>query len=130
MATTSAQRAIDRAVKCAAHYETDCVLSAEIGVSIPAAFVYDPTGTGMRMLIAPRLYPNASGTEDDLAMVRVNDQEDLSSGFQMQLNRSVRVEYLPGGSRAPVTEVLTSTDAYCVQLLRHAYSASCWEQLD
>ena len=130
LASTTSQRAIDRAVRCAAYHATDCVLSVEIGLSLPAAFLYDPAGEGMRMLIAPRFYENASSTQNDMAMVRVHDVDDLSNGFLLKFNRTVRTEYLPGGSRAPVMETLTGTDAYCVQLLRAAYASACWEMLD
>jgi hypothetical protein len=65
-----------------------------------------------------------------MAMVRVHDIDDLSSGFLLKFNRTVRTEYLPGGSRAPVMETLTGKDAYCVQLLRAAYATACWEMLD
>lgn len=84
----------------------------------------------MRMLIAPKLYENATSTEDDLAMIRIHDVDELSNGFLLKFNRSVRAEYLPGGSRAPVTEILVGKDAYCVQLLRAAYASTCWEMLD
>ena len=128
MASNSAGRAIERAVRCAAHYETECVISPEIGVSIPAAFVYDPEGSGMRMLIAPRVLPQA--TTPDVRTVRVQDPEEQTSGRLVEFNHSVRIEYLPGGSRAPVSETLNGSDAYCVQLLRAAFVDECWQQLD
>jgi len=128
MASNSAGRAIERAVKCAAHYETECVISPEIGVSIPAAFVYDPEGTGMRMIIAPRIL---SGLDvQDVRTVRVQDPEEKTSGRLAEFNHSIQIEYLPGGSRAPVSETLNGTDAYCVQLLRAAFVDECWHQLD
>tara|TARA_Y100000768_G_scaffold255360_1_gene194064 strand:+ start:3613 stop:4293 length:681 start_codon:yes stop_codon:yes gene_type:complete len=130
LASTTSQRAIERAVRCAAYHSTDCVLSVEIGLSLPAAFLYDPAGEGMRMLIAPKLYENTSSSQDDLAMIRIHDVNDLSTGFLLKFNRSIRVEYLPGGSRAPLTETLVGKDAYCVQLLRAAYTSACWEMLD
>jgi len=132
MASNNAGRAIDRAVKCAAHYETECVISPEIGVSIPAAFVYDPEGTGMRMIIAPRIiFPTGVTAEDlDVRTVRVQDPEEQTSGRLAEFNYSVKVEYLPGGSRSPVTEVLNGSDAYCVQMLRAAFVEECWQQLD
>lgn len=126
MASSSAGRAIDRAVRCAAWFETECVISPEIGVSIPAAFLYDPEGDGMRMLIAPRII-NAG---NDTRTVRVQDPEERTNGRVVEFNHTVRVEYLPGGSRAPITETLSGSDAYCVQLLRSAFVDECWQQLD
>lgn len=128
MASNSAGRAVERAVKCAARFETECVISPEIGVSIPAAFVYDPEGSGMRMIIAPRLL--RPGPSDDVRYVRIQDPTEQTAGRVTALNHSVRIEYLPGGSRAPVSEVLSGSDAYCVQLLRAAFAPECWEQLD
>jgi hypothetical protein len=125
MASSGASRAIERAVRCAAFFETECVLSPEIGVSIPAAFVYDPSGEGMRMLIAPRILDG-----NDTRTVRVQDPEENTNGWILELNRTIRVEYLPGGSRTPVSESLTGSDAYCVQLLRSAFVDECWQQLD
>ena len=131
MASNNAGRAIERAVKCAAQYETECVLSTEIGVSIPAAFVYDPKGSGMRMLIAPRILPQVDSTSPpDVRTVRVQDPEGQTSGRLVEFNYTVNIEYLPGGSRAPVSETINGSDAYCVQLLRAAFVEECWAQLD
>jgi len=126
MASNSAGRAIERAVKCAAWFETECVLSPEIGVSIPAAFVYDHESSGMRMLIAPRILDDGNDTRS----VRVQDPEEKTSGRLLELNHTIRVEYLPGGSRTPVSESLNGSDAYCVQLLRSSFVQECWNQLD
>lgn len=128
MASNSASRAVERAVKCAAHYETECVLSTEIGVSIPAAFVYDPEGSGMRMLIAPRILHRAGSP--DVRTIRVQDPEGQTSGRLVEFNHTIDIEYLPGGSRAPVSETINGSDAYCVQLLRAAFVEECWAQLD
>lgn len=142
MASNSAGRAVERAVKCAARFETECVISPEIGVSIPAAFVYDPKSSGMRMIIAPRLLPPIRAAQPtgpgipenidviDVRHVRIQDPTEKTAGRVAALNYSVRIEYLPGGSRAPVSEVLSGSDAYCVQLLRAAFAPECWEQLD
>ena len=129
IASTSSGRAIDRALKCAAQYETECIISPEVGVSIPAAFVYDDTAdsTGMRMLIAPRiLHPIGTDTRS----IRVQDPTEKTNGRVLELNHTILVEYLPGGSRAPVSEQLNGSNAYCVQLLRSAFVEECWSQLD
>jgi hypothetical protein len=149
MASNIASRATHRAVQCAVHADTDCVLSAEIGVSVPAAFVYDPSGVGMRMIIAPRILSYAkppmsrdpssgpASSSDSEApstpepkAVRIQDPYQKTNGRVVEFNNSLTVEYLPGGSRAPVSETLTGSDAYCVQLLRAAFSEECWAQLD
>jgi hypothetical protein len=119
-------RAVDRAVKCAAWYETDCVISPEISMSIPAAFVYDPEHSGLRMVVAPRLI----GMESSVKTIRVADQSGTTNGFIRQFNQTIKAEYLPGGSRTPVTEVFTGIDAYCIQMLRAAFDDHCWQALD
>ena len=121
-----AGKAIARAVRCAAYYETECVISPEIGVSIPAAFVYDEATTSMKMIIAPRLLPHDTGATGLL----LQDPAETMAHRAMVFNRSVLVEYLPGGKRAPVTEVLVNHSAWCVQLLRLAFVDECWESLD
>lgn len=143
MASSSAGRAIDRAMRCAAWYETECVISPEIGVSIPAAFVHDPDDASrMRMLIAPRIIPptdaspaavDATGdgvVKSEMRSIRVQDPEEKTNGRIAEFNHTIQIEYLPGGSRAPVSETLTGSDAYCVQLLRAAFVQECWQQLD
>ena len=86
----------------------------------------------MRMIIAPRIIFPTGVTEEDLDVrtVRIQDPEEQTSGRLADFNYSVKVEYLPGGSRSPVTEVLNGSDAYCVQMLRAAFVEECWQQLD
>jgi hypothetical protein len=126
IATGMTSRAVDRAVKCAAWHETDCVISPEVGVSIPAAFVYDPEHSGLRMVVAPRLIQ----MDSEVKTIRVADQTGNTNGFMREFNQTVKAEYLPGGSRTPVTEVFNGTDAYCIQMLRAAFDEDCWKALD
>jgi hypothetical protein len=126
MSSSVHSRATSRALRCAAHHETECVLSPEIGVAIPAAFTYDHAGQTMRMLIAPRFLEH----ESERRRVRLQDPGDESMRGSVELNHSVRVEFLPGGSRAPAVEVLAGAESYCVQLLRMAFGPACWAALD
>lgn len=122
-----AAKAIDRANRCAALATTDCVLSGEIGFSLPAAFIYDDT-EGMRMLIAPRLLPVASDVATKT--VRLQDPTGEHPNQLFEFNNTVRVEYLKGGARIMETAVLEGNDAYCIQALRRAIVPACWEALD
>lgn len=126
VAPGAAERALDRATRCAVHHETECILSPEIGLSIPAAFVYEEATTSMRMLIAPRLLPH-DGEETSLV---VQDPQEHAANVARVYNRTIHVEYLPGGRRAPVTELLSNDTSWCVQLLREAFVAECWDNLD
>lgn len=132
ISTTTAQTAIDRAVRCAALHDTDCVLSGEIGFSVPAAFIYDATA-GFRILLAPRLL--ALSDTDEAAknaetQVRIQDPTGSNPNFLHRLNKSILVEYLAGGSREVRTERLEGPDAYCVQMLRASILPACWGSLD
>ena len=123
-ASTIGAQATERAVKCAVARDTDCVLSFEIGLAIPAAFLYDNT-EGMRMLVAPRII-NGS----DERGVRSLDPVGERVGEELVFNYSVTVEYLPGGKRVPVTETLQGMDAYCIQELRRLIVPECWQELE
>lgn len=125
LASSTAAKATDRAARCAAAFETECVLSPEIGVSLPAAFVPRPGGVGMRMLVAPRIV--ASEGEKH---IKVEDPTGAAVPRLVTMNHTIEVEFLAGGSRTPVTEVLHGTDAYCVQLLRKSFVEDCWDALD
>ena len=52
------QRAAQRAISCAAAYGGECILSPEIGLALPAAFLYDHASASMHMLVAPKLLPH------------------------------------------------------------------------
>ena len=117
-----------RAMRCAASFGVECVLSPEIGLAMPAAFLYDYTTSSMRMLVAPRLLPSESAQ----AHVRVSppDSDGITQTRTLVLNETVRVEYLDGQSKALGTGVLQRDEAFCVQLLRQAFEPTCWNALD
>lgn len=138
--------ALQRALRCGRVWsESQCILSGEIGLSIPAAFLYSPT-KGMRMVAAPRLVSSppsaptrgkdddddARGAGDDL-YVRVNYRQtaNRSAGsYVVRMRRSIDIEFTLGASRRVANERLSGSDAYCVQLLRMAFSDDCWNALD
>jgi hypothetical protein len=129
LAGSHAGRATERAVACAAQTDTDCVLSPEIGLGIPAAFIYDPTSESqMRMIIAPRIVFDA-GEQDERA-VRVLSPSNPSATKIFNFNFSISAEFLAGGSRTPVTETFSESAAFCIQLLRLVFTSECWAQLD
>ena len=117
-----------RAMRCAAAYGVECMLSPEIGLAMPAAFLYDHTTSSMRMLIAPKLLAR----ESEQVHVRVSppDSDGITQTRTLVLNETVRVEYLDGQSKALGTGVLRQEEAFCVQLLRQAFEPACWKALD
>ena len=115
-------QAFVRAKRCAAHFDSSCVLSAEIGVAIPAAFLV--TGADVKMVLAPRVV-----RASDERRVRAHDPSSVFASRTYRFNRSLTVEHLDGASRSIVTEEYTGSDAYCLQLLRRSYASACWRAL-
>lgn len=122
--SSSPALAFERARRCAAHFETECVLSPEVGLAIPAAFVAN--GTDLHMLIGPRLFL----LESEQKMIRVKQPDASLSTRTVLMNVSLDVEYLDGSSRTLRRKVLQPPSSYCVQLLRLAFVSNCWDALD
>ena len=122
-------KARERALACAGAHGTECVLSPEIGLSIPAAFVFDSTGhSSVRMVIGPRLIPFYSKTQHVRVAPPMGD--GLTDTRTFVFNSTIRVEYLDGATRRMITTELHDDAAFCVQLLRAAFEKLCWEKLD
>lgn len=128
MSQATQTEALNRALSCASHYETDCILSPEVGLSVPAAFVYDEL-EGLAMLIAPKLTPLPEGYESEERLVEFQDPTEKRFA-QIEMKNVVNVEYLRGGARRMTTATFNDTAAYCIQLLRIAFDSSCWSEID
>ena len=115
-----------RASKCMSHFDSECVLSSEIGLAVPAAFVPGRETGSVRMILAPRIVH----TGGDARRVRVVDPSKSFSHRTLVFNSTISIEFLEGGTRAFVSEVFVGKKAFCVQLLRQAFAASCWENLE
>lgn len=124
MSAATQQAALERALDCAAAHETDCIFSPEVGLSVPAAFVYD-WRAGLKMVIAPRITAGEAPTH-----VAFQDPVTARSHANVVLNSSVKAEYLEGVSRVMRTDTFNDSAAFCVQLLRLAFTEDCWEQID
>lgn len=153
------QEAHERALRCAAQHETDCILSAEVGLAAPAAFFYD-ANAGLRMALAPKIigvggarprprHSDADADADDDADASDADASDADAdanvgrvSVALQDPRSgsrlskvhlfyttITIEYVHGGTHRLVTERLEGSAAYCVQLLHAAYEPACWRSL-
>ena len=127
-AAAAYQAASKRAMRCTAAFGSECVLSPEIGLAMPAAFLYDHATSSMRMLIAPKLLAHESVQQH----VRVSppDSDGITQTRTHVLNETVRVEYLDGQSKALGSGLLQQEEAFCVQLLRGAFEPACWKALD
>lgn len=116
--------AFDRARRCAAAFESECILSPEIGLSIPAAFVAN--GSNLRMVIGPRLF----ALESEQKLIRVAQPGTSLSTRTVLMNVSLDAEYLDGATRTLRRVVMKPPESYCVQLLRRAFVSDCWSALD
>lgn len=124
------QEALTRAMDCATAHNTDCILSPEVGLTIPAAFVYD-NEIGLKMLIAPKILPLPSGINPEPKIIDVQMPADgRRTGTQVVFNSSVNLEFLEGGSREVKQAVFSGPAAHCAQLLRVAFDEDCWDAIE
>lgn len=126
--TSIATQAIARATRCALAGTTDCVLSVEIGLDLPSAFVYDQADASIIMMIAPRLLEEVENTT--MRKVRMEDPMGMHPNALFEYYDRVRVEFMRGGTRTLETVTLDGVASYCVQSLRNAIVNDCWSQLD
>lgn len=118
---------VNRALQCATAHSTDCVLAPEIGLSVPAAFVYDQE-RGLKMLVAPKLEAAQSSEKRKVALHAPDSGSNL--GVDVQFETAIKVHYLEGVTRMIKDEVLYNESSYCVQMLRMAFADDCWEAID
>ena len=126
MNSATVAAATSRALKCAAKFGTECVLSSEIGLAVPVAFLARHEKE-MKVLIAPRRMPSTGAS--NLKHVRVSIPTDTFGSRTLVFNDSIWVEYLTYDKRV-TTERFTGEEAFCVSLLRVAFENECWAKLD
>lgn len=127
------KQAFVRAMRCATHFDSACVLSAEIGLAVPAAFLV--RASSVDMVMAPKLLPADQGAEQQQqrqqhVRVRVHDPTTSFASRTYVFNRTVKSEFMDGTSKSLRTATFEGNDAYCVQLLRRSFSKTCWDALD
>jgi len=119
--------ASDRALKCAAKYSVECILSPEIGFAVPVAFVgQHGASEGMKAVVAPRILHTKNTTQD---YVRITTPTDTLNTFTTKFNSTVTVEYMTS-MKTVQTSTFSGDAAFCIQLLRVAFESACWENLD
>lgn len=122
------QRAVHRALQGAAAHGAECVLSPEVGLAVPAAFVFDERGQ-VQTVLGPRLLPLEDAEEQHVRLAPP-DGDGVTDTTTVVFNRTVRAEFLDGESKMLHSRVFAGPQAYCVQLLRLAFEPRCWRQLD
>lgn len=125
-------RALARAQICAALEGAECVLSPEVGLGVPAAFLNDHASGHMEMILAPRFLPLGDERSSAMQHVRVTppDGDGLIGTRTFVFNRTVNVEFFDGVSKAMHVREFEGAESYCVQLLRASFTSECWERLD
>ena len=115
--------ASERATRCGGEREVECVLNHEVGFAVPSAFILSLEGT--KTIVAPRLIREGA----EMVHVRTSTPDDDSQTRTVLMYTEVEVEFMDGSKRLKV-ETFTNEQAFCVQLLRASYEASCWIKLD
>ena len=121
-------RALVRASACAAEHSVECVLSPEVGLGVPAAFVNNHERGELQMVLAPRLLPLDAAQQHVRA--RPPDGDGLTDTRTFLFNRTIRAEFFDGVTKSMHTREFHGDGAFCVQLLRASFAPSCWEKLD
>ena len=127
-----APRVRERALRCAAAHETECVISPEIGLSSPMAFVFDASGA-VKEYLAPKVVDfehRHVEYEPAQAHVRISQPDDGAQTKTVLMNSTLLVHYLDVPSRSMKSEVVEGVHAYCIQLLRAAFSDACWKLIE
>lgn len=134
MQASTIRAAADRALRCAAKHKVECVLSAEVGFAVPAAFIAQHGGADeMLAVVAPRVVaasPPPGNAASNVEYVRVTPPG--AGAFEsrtVRFNTSIEIEFMTAAKRVE-TRAVTGSAAFCVQFLRRAFTDECWEQLD
>lgn len=99
-AASSPPKAFERALACAAKFQTNCVLSPEIGLAVPAVFLVHATQT--TMLLAPRIH---APPDNSTVGVRLRDPSNALNTRKLRFNKTVSVSYLVRASAEPRVQV-------------------------
>ena len=125
--------ALDKAERCARASGETCVLSHEVGFSVPTVFVYNASLARMRAIMVP----NADRPHFDAqlkARVLVGDplEEVMQSGDARTRDfvfaKTIKVKFLGAASGIGLKDeytILEDNEAYCVQLLNATLTDEC-----
>ena len=119
-------------MNCAGAFGTECVLSPEIGLAMPAAFLYIHSGmeSHLKMILAPRVRASVDNAGVQHVRVQRPGGDGMTDTKTFLFNKSVEVEYLDGRTRRMESTIMSGEDGYCVQLLREAFESECWRKID
>ena len=135
MGSDALARSLERAKQCAILHGTDCVLSHEVELQVPAVMLWDSATSAMRMYLLPRVVPSPEGTlyeERRIAVVRPPFDDDVARSrtpLVVLMNRTVEVDHVSTTSHARESEQLLDDNAYCMQMLKLTIPDRCNEEL-
>jgi len=110
-----------RAMNCMAQAQTECILSPEVGLAVPIAFISQ--SNGIRSIVAPKIL--ASYTP---VVVRVSSPIDELRMRRATLNETIDVEFL-STDKLVVRETFGGEAAFCIQLLLRVFTPACLDLL-
>ena len=121
------ERALVRAGRCAQRAVETCVLSHEVGLELPAAFVWNGTEGRMRLFLMPRTSVRSNARTRRVALLAPGSRASDAPTHETMLDfaTEVLVEHYDAWSHEMRTEVLTEDAAYCLQLLRLSVPTEC-----
>jgi hypothetical protein len=111
-----------RAMACAVHSATECIISAEIGFAVPVAYISDVSG-GLQSIIAPKIL-----TAENPTSLRILNPIDELNIRHTIFNTSIFIEFMTIEKRV-VRKTIVGDDAFCVQLLLRVFDDACIAQL-
>ena len=114
----------ERALACASLASTSCVLSPEVGFSVPAVFVYDEE-KGIKTLIAPRVDKRMGQAAETHVLHPVTEARLATKTMFDELIVETQVDSI----RRLEQLRLEGEAAHCVQLLWSHYSSECNDNL-
>jgi len=112
-----------RASNCASLAQTECVLSPEIGLAVPAVYVVSRDTNAIKSIIAPKILDSWSP-----ATVRVSSPMDELMMRRASLNETVFIEFLTI-DKTIARETVYGDDAFCVQLLLRVFDEKCVREM-
>ena len=121
-------RSLQRATRCAVRASEVCVLSHEVGLELPGAFVWNASESRMRLFLMPRTHVVVDARVKRVALFppgsRAGVYGDAHSTI-LELAQEVGVEHYDAWTRQLRSDVVREDAAYCLQLLRTSVPAEC-----
>jgi len=125
--------ALDKAERCARASGETCLLSHEVGFSVPAVFVYNASIAKMRAVLVPSAERPFLDVQPKARVLVGDPLEAIMQSGDVRtrdyiFSKSIKVKFLGATSGIGLRDeytILEDSDAYCVQLLNNTLSDAC-----